>query len=109
MCKGLSCVWNSHGGDWKTSLSGAETTGPRTSRGPDSTLLLSFSPRSRLSFSSFFSLSLFQPPPRVSLLSESSCEQRRVLLTIFCLWLLAIGPLDGWLDYPTWPIRDTPP
>lgn len=43
--------WNSGngGGDTETSLSGAETTGPRTSRGPDSTLLR---------FSLFLSISL---------------------------------------------------
>ena len=40
MCKGVSRVELSHGGDTETSLSGAETTGPRTSRGPDSTLAL---------------------------------------------------------------------
>lgn len=53
MCKGVSRVELSHGGDTETSLSGAETTGPRTSRGPDSTLAL-FS----LSLSIYLSLSL---------------------------------------------------
>ena len=40
MCERGFLTWNLYDGHSETSLSGAGTTGPRTSRGPDSILLL---------------------------------------------------------------------
>lgn len=65
MCKGVSRVELSHGGDTETSLSGAETTGPRTSRGPDSTLAL---------FSLYLSIYLFLSLTSFFIVSHSPCS-----------------------------------
>lgn len=91
-------AWNSYSGDSETSLSGAETTGPRTSRGPDSTLLLSFSPaRVRLSF---FSVSLsnalrchehVSPDLFVFLKIHPSCVSR--------LWRISSLAFSNWIDW----------
>lgn len=65
MCKGVSRVELSHGGDTETSLSGAETTGPRTSRGPDSTLAI---------FSLYLSIYLFLSLTSFFIVSHSPCS-----------------------------------
>lgn len=97
-------TWNSYDGHSETSLSGAGTTGPRTSRGPDSILLLSFSPM--FTFPAH-SLSLSLSSVRVSLSPCSHAPRTRLswflrlskrsfgALAVFRLCLLAIGPLAG--------------